>query len=54
MDLQFKKIDSLLSEKRIKLHLFEPSNRKIWQLWEWIKSIGWSRFGFLFMPWILF
>ena len=30
MDSQFKKIDSLLSEKRIKLHLFEPSNRKIW------------------------
>ena len=30
MDLQFKKIDSLLSEKRIKLHLFEPSNRKVW------------------------
>ena len=25
-----KKIGSLLSEKRIKLHLFEPSNRKIW------------------------
>jgi len=23
------KIDSLLSEKRIKLHIFEPSNRKI-------------------------
>ena len=30
MDSQFKKIDSLLSEKRIKLHTFEPSNRKIW------------------------
>ena len=30
MDLQFKKIDSLLSEKRIKLHHFEPSNRKVW------------------------
>jgi len=30
MDLQFKKINSLLSEKRVKLHLFEPSNRKIW------------------------
>ena len=30
MDSQFKKIDSLLSEKRIKLHAFEPSNRKIW------------------------
>ena len=27
---KLKKIDSLLSEKRIKLHLFEPSNRKIW------------------------
>ncbi len=25
-----KKISSLLSEKRIKLHIFEPSNRKIW------------------------
>ena len=25
-----KKISLLLSEKRIKLHLFEPSNRKIW------------------------
>ena len=30
MDLQFKKMNSLLSEKRIKLHFFEPSNRKIW------------------------
>ena len=30
MDSQLKKIDSLLSEKRIKLHTFEPSNRKIW------------------------
>ena len=30
MDSQFKKIDSLLSEKRFKLHIFEPSNRKIW------------------------
>ena len=27
---KLKKIDSLLSEKRIKLHLFEPSKRKIW------------------------
>ena len=27
---QLKKIDSLLSEKRIKLHIFEPSDRKIW------------------------
>ena len=27
---QLKKIDSLLSEKRIKLHIFEPSNREIW------------------------
>ena len=25
-----KKISSLLSERRIKLHIFEPSNRKIW------------------------
>nr|AIF02867.1 hypothetical protein [uncultured marine thaumarchaeote KM3_15_E05] len=30
MSLQFEKIDSVLSEKRIKLHIFEPSNRKIW------------------------
>ena len=30
MDLQSEKINSLLSEKRIKLHVFEPSNRKIW------------------------
>ena len=30
MDLQFEKKGLLLSEKRIKLHLFEPSNRKIW------------------------
>ena len=30
MGLQFEKINSLLSEKRIKLHIFEPSNRKIW------------------------
>jgi len=30
VDSQLKKIDSLLSEKRIKLHTFEPSNRKIW------------------------
>ena len=30
MASQLKKIDSLLSEKRIKLHIFEPSNRKIW------------------------
>mgnify|MGYP007063394961 FL=1 len=30
MDLQSEKINSLLSEKRIKLHIFEPSNRKIW------------------------
>jgi predicted nucleic acid-binding Zn finger protein len=30
MDLQFKKINSLLSEKSIKLHLFEPSNMKVW------------------------
>ena len=27
-----KKISSLLSEKRIKLHIFEPSNRKIWKV----------------------
>ena len=30
MSLQFEKINSILSEKRIKLHIFEPSNRKIW------------------------
>ena len=30
MNLQSKKINSILSEKRIKLHIFEPSNRKIW------------------------
>lgn len=24
------KIESLISEKRVKLHLFEPSERKIW------------------------
>ena len=29
MASQLKKIDSLLSEKRIKLHIFEPSDRKI-------------------------
>ena len=27
---QLKKIDLLLSEKRIKLHIFEPSDRRIW------------------------
>jgi len=27
---RLKKIDSLFTEKRIKLHTFEPSNRKIW------------------------
>jgi len=27
---QLKKIDSLLSEKRIYLHIFEPSDRRIW------------------------
>ena len=30
MASQLKKIGSLLSEKRIKLHIFEPSDRKIW------------------------
>ena len=25
-----RKIDSVISEKRIKLHVFSPSNRKIW------------------------
>ena len=32
MNLQSEKINSILSEKRIKLHLFEPSNRKIWTI----------------------
>jgi len=27
-----KKIQSTISEKRVKLHLFEPSNRKIWTI----------------------
>ena len=27
-----KKIDALISEKRIKLHIFEPSKRKIWTI----------------------
>ncbi|MFB3047813.1 MAG: hypothetical protein ACE1YV_01525 [Nitrosopumilaceae archaeon] len=26
------KIESLISEKRVKLHLFEPSERKIWTI----------------------
>ena len=26
------KIETALSEKRVKLHLFEPSNRKIWTI----------------------
>jgi len=30
MASQLNNIDSLLSEKRIKLHIFEPSDRKIW------------------------
>ena len=30
MASQLKKIDLLLSEKRIKLHIFEPSDRKVW------------------------
>ena len=30
MNLQSENINLILSEKRIKLHLFEPSNRKIW------------------------
>ena len=30
MASQLKKIDSLLSEKRIKLHIIEPSDRKVW------------------------
>ena len=30
MDSQLEKINTILSQKRIKLHIFEPSNRKIW------------------------
>jgi len=30
MDFQFKKINSLLSENRVNLHLLEQSNWKIW------------------------
>lgn len=30
MKAQPNKIESAVSEKRVKLHIFEPSNRKIW------------------------
>ena len=30
MNKSSKKYNSVLDEKRIKLHVFEPSNRKIW------------------------
>ncbi len=30
MNLSSEKVDSIISEKRIKLHHFKPSNRKIW------------------------
>ena len=30
MNLSAEKLNTLLSEKRIKLHHFKPSNRKIW------------------------
>ena len=30
MDEKSKKIKSIISENRIKLHLFQPSQRKIW------------------------
>ena len=30
MNKSSKKYNSVLNEKRIKLHVFEPSNRKIW------------------------
>ena len=28
----YEKIESAVSEKRVKLHLFEPSNREIWTI----------------------
>ena len=30
MNKSTEKIDSIVSQKRVKLHLFEPSQRKIW------------------------
>lgn len=30
MNKSSEKIDSVVSQKRVKLHVFEPSNRKIW------------------------
>ena len=30
MQKDSRRIDSVVSEKRVKLHLFEPSNKKIW------------------------
>ena len=32
MTKELGKIDSVISEKRIKLHIFEPSQRKIWTI----------------------
>lgn len=32
MTKELEKIDSVISEKRIKLHVFEPSQRKIWTI----------------------
>ncbi len=30
MNKDFDRVESLVSEKRVKLHIFEPSQRKIW------------------------
>ena len=30
MNKDFDKVESIVSEKRVKLHIFEPSQRKIW------------------------
>ena len=30
MNKGLERVESIVSEKRVKLHLFEPSNRKIW------------------------
>ena len=32
MTTKTEKIDSIITEKRIKLHIFEPSKRKIWTI----------------------
>ena len=34
------RIEQLVSEKRVKLHLFEPSQRKIWTVVGKLKNIG--------------